>query len=87
MAEIGDAISRSPVPVDVFIEGRAISAGAYIALCANRIVMSPEAVMGASQPVVTDGTPAPEKTKAAFGRCSEGWRKHGPSNAGLSWIP
>ena len=72
MTEIGDAISRSPVPVDVFIEGRAISAGAYIALSANRIVMSPEAVMGASQPVVTDGTPAPEKTKAAFRKMFRG---------------
>ncbi|HBR35264.1 MAG TPA: hypothetical protein DD734_11570, partial [Firmicutes bacterium] len=41
MTEIGDAISNSKIPVDVFIEGRAISAGAYIALCANRIVMSP----------------------------------------------
>ncbi len=66
MAEIGDAISTSKIPVHVFIEGRAISAGAYIALCANQIGMSPEAVIGASQPLVPDGTPAPEKTKAAF---------------------
>lgn len=72
MTEIGDAISRSSVPVDVFIEGRAISAGAYIALCANRIVMSPEAVLGASQPLVADGTPAPEKTKAAFRKMFRG---------------
>ncbi|HBT17242.1 MAG TPA: hypothetical protein DEB05_09845 [Firmicutes bacterium] len=66
MTEIGDAISSSKAPVYVFIEGRAISAGAYIALSANKIVMSPDAVLGASQPLVADGTPAPEKTKAAF---------------------
>ncbi|HBK69820.1 MAG TPA: hypothetical protein DDZ91_14355, partial [Firmicutes bacterium] len=40
MTEIGDAISSSKAPVYVFIEGRAISAGAYIALSANKIVMS-----------------------------------------------
>ena len=66
MTEIGDTISKAKIPVDVFIEGRAISAGAYIALSANRIIMSPEAVLGASQPLVADGTPAPEKTMAAF---------------------
>ena len=66
MTEIGDAISKSKIPVDVFVEGRAISAGAYIALCGNRIVISPDGVLGASQPLVTDGTPAPEKTIAAF---------------------
>ncbi|HEY8392006.1 MAG TPA: nodulation protein NfeD [Capillibacterium sp.] len=66
MTEIGDVISKAKVPVDVFIEGRALSAGAYIALCGNRIVMSPDAVIGASQPLVTDGSPAPEKTIAAF---------------------
>lgn len=66
MTEIGDAISKSKIPVDVFVEGRAISAGAYIALCGNRIVISPDGVLGASQPLVADGTPAPEKTTAAF---------------------
>jgi len=66
MTEIGDVISNAKIPVDVFIEGRAISAGAYITLCGNRIVMSPNAVLGASQPLVADGSPAPEKTIAAF---------------------
>lgn len=66
MTEIGDAISKSKIPVDVYVEGRAISAGAYIALCGNRIVISSDGVIGASQPIVADGTPAPEKTTAAF---------------------
>ncbi|NLM37980.1 MAG: nodulation protein NfeD, partial [Firmicutes bacterium] len=66
MTEIGDAINKSKIPVDVYIEGRAISAGAYIALCGNRIAISPDGVIGASQPLVADGTPAPKKTTAAF---------------------
>ncbi len=87
MTEIGDAISRSPVPVDVFIEGRAISAGAYIALCANRIVMSTEAVIGASQPVVIDGTPAPEKTKAAFRKMFRGVAEARAAKRGIELDP
>lgn len=66
MAEIADAMTGAKIPIYVFIQGRAISAGAYIALSGERIVMSPDAVMGASQPRTADGKPVPEKEMAAF---------------------
>ena len=66
MAEIADAMTGAKIPIYVFIQGRAISAGAYIALSGERIVMSPDAVMGASQPRTANGQPVPEKEMAAF---------------------
>lgn len=66
MTEIGDAISGAKVPIFVFVDGRAISAGAYIALSAERIVMSPDAVLGASQPRTISGEEAAEKEMAAM---------------------
>ena len=87
MTEIGDTISNSKIPVDVFIEGRAISAGAYIALCANRIVMSPNAVLGASQPLVADGSPAPEKTIAAFRKMFRGVAEARAQRTGIELNP
>src|SRR5690554_1821614 len=66
MAEIADTMTGTDLPIYVFIQGRAISAGAYIALSAERIVMSPDAVMGASQPRTIQGEPVPPKEMAAF---------------------
>lgn len=66
MTEIADLITGSRLPVYVYIEGRAISAGAYIALSGKKIVMSPDAVMGASQPRTAEGEEVPEKEMAAM---------------------
>ena len=51
---IGDLVSSSEIPTTAFIEGRAMSAGTYIALNANQIVMQPRSTMGAA--AVVDGS-------------------------------
>jgi len=48
---IKSAILNSQVPVTVFIEDRAVSAGALIAIAANTIIMAPGSHMGAAEPI------------------------------------
>lgn len=48
--EIRDALLDSPVPVDAYVS-RAWSAGALVALSANRIEMAPGASIGAAEPI------------------------------------
>lgn len=63
---IRDQLLRSPVPTIAFIDERAISAGALIALAAEEIVMAPGATIGAATPVRLGGSgesqPTDEKT-------------------------
>lgn len=69
--EIRDAIFTSPIPTGAYVADRAISAGALIALAAERIVMRPGATLGAAQP-----QPLDEKTlsyvRAEFEATAEG---------------
>lgn len=60
-AEIKDALIDSPIPVIAFIDKRAISAGAFIALAAGKIVMAPGGTIGAATPVYGTGEKASEK--------------------------
>lgn len=53
--EIGELIKSSKVPTAVFIHGKAISAGSYIALNANRIYMEPGSTIGAAAVVNGSG--------------------------------
>lgn len=55
--DIGDLIKNSSIPVVAYIKGRAISAGSYIALNADQIVMHPGATIGAAAVVDISGTP------------------------------
>jgi membrane-bound serine protease (ClpP class) len=48
---IKTAILDSKVPVTVFIEDRAVSAGALISIAANTIIMTPGSHMGAAEPI------------------------------------
>lgn len=48
---IKTAILDSQVPVTVFIEDRAVSAGALISIAANTIIMAPGSHIGAAEPV------------------------------------
>lgn len=60
-----DVLLAAPLPTVAFVNPRAISAGALIALATNTIVMSPGGTIGAAAPVVAGagGTePADEKT-------------------------
>lgn len=52
--EIGGLIKASKVPTTVFVEGKAVSAGTYIALNAEQIVMQPGSTIGAA--AVVDGS-------------------------------
>ncbi|MEX1184240.1 MAG: NfeD family protein [Gemmatimonadota bacterium] len=63
---IVNAIRESDVPVYAFVNMRAFSAGAMIALAADRIYMRPGAVMGAATPVTGEGQKAPEKIVSAM---------------------
>lgn len=59
--QIRDLFLSSEIPVHAFVSRRAWSAGALIALSAERIVMSPESSIGAAEP-----RPAEEKTISAL---------------------
>jgi membrane-bound serine protease (ClpP class) len=54
--EIGRLIRSSKVPTTVFVQGKAVSAGTYIALNARQIVMEPGSTIGAA--AVVDGSGA-----------------------------
>ena len=63
---IADAVGASPVPVYAFVNPRAYSAGALIALSAKAIYMRPGAVLGAATPVDGQGVRASEKMVSAM---------------------
>jgi membrane-bound serine protease (ClpP class) len=63
---ITNAIGDSDVPVYAFVNRHAYSAGAMIALAAERVYMRPASVMGAATPVVGTGDKAPEKIVSAM---------------------
>jgi membrane-bound serine protease (ClpP class) len=63
---IADAISDSSVPVYAFVNRRAFSAGALIALATRGIYMRPGSVIGAATPVNGAGEKAPEKIVSAM---------------------
>jgi membrane-bound serine protease (ClpP class) len=63
---IVDAVASSAVPVYAYVNPRAYSAGALIALSAKRIYMRPGAVIGAATPVDGEGTKASEKMVSAM---------------------
>jgi membrane-bound serine protease (ClpP class) len=63
---ISDAIRGADIPVYAFVNPRAYSAGALIAISANAVYMSPGAVIGAATPVDGEGTKASEKMVSAM---------------------
>jgi membrane-bound serine protease (ClpP class) len=63
---IADALRASRVPVYAFVNPRAYSAGALIALATQGIYMRSGAVLGAATPVDGAGTKAPEKYVSAM---------------------
>ena len=63
---IVDAVGASAVPVYAFVNPRAYSAGALIALSAKAIYMRPGAVLGAATPVDGQGVKASEKMVSAM---------------------
>jgi membrane-bound serine protease (ClpP class) len=74
--QIKDAVLDSEVPVIAFVNREAFSAGALIAIAADRIYISPAGVMGAATPISGDtGEKASEKVvsaiRKAFGAVAE----------------
>jgi membrane-bound serine protease (ClpP class) len=63
---IADAVRASKVPVYAFVNPRAYSAGALIALATDGIYMRPGAVLGAATPVGGQGEKMPEKYVSAM---------------------
>lgn len=63
---ISDALSDAAIPVYTFVNRRAFSAGALIALSTDRIYMRPGSVLGAATPVDGAGQKAPEKIVSAM---------------------
>jgi membrane-bound serine protease (ClpP class) len=63
---ISDAVRGASVPVYAFVNPRAFSAGALIAISARAVYMRPGAVMGAATPVDGEGTRASEKLVSAM---------------------
>ncbi|MBU9712055.1 NfeD family protein [Evansella tamaricis] len=64
--EIAGLIRNSPIPTTAFIIDEAMSAGAYISLNADQIVMMPGASMGAAQVIDGSGTAAEDKAHSAW---------------------
>jgi membrane-bound serine protease (ClpP class) len=63
---IVDAVRSADLPVYAFVNPRALSAGALVALAADSIYMRPGAILGAATPVDGQGTKAPEKYVSAM---------------------
>ncbi len=63
---IADAVGRASLPVYAYVNPRAYSAGALIALSARAVYMRPGAVLGAATPVDGNGTRASEKIVSAL---------------------
>ena len=63
---IVDAVRSADLPVYAYVNPRALSAGALVALAADSIFMRPGAVLGAATPVDGQGTKAPEKYVSAM---------------------
>jgi membrane-bound serine protease (ClpP class) len=64
--QIVNALKESKIPTYAFVNRRAFSAGAMIALATDGIYMRTGAVMGAVTPVDGGGTKAPEKIVSAM---------------------
>jgi len=63
---IASAVADSEVPVYALVNRNALSAGAMVALAAQRIYMRPGSVIGAATPVTGEGETAPEKIVSAM---------------------
>ena len=63
---IANAIADAGLPVYAFVNRHAYSAGAMIALAADRIYMRPSSVIGAATPIVGSGEKASEKIVSAM---------------------
>lgn len=64
--DIGELIRKEEIPVIAYVVDEAFSAGAYIALNADKIVMTPGSAIGAAAPVDLAGNMAEQKFVSAW---------------------
>ncbi|MYL41727.1 nodulation protein NfeD [Virgibacillus massiliensis] len=65
-SEIASLIQDLEIPTTSFVVNQALSAGSYIALNTDSIYMKPQATMGASGVINSDGTAADQKAQSAW---------------------
>ncbi|WP_255307042.1 nodulation protein NfeD [Paraliobacillus sp. PM-2] len=63
---IAELLQDLNIPTTSFITSRALSAGSYISLNTDQIYMKPQATMGASGIINSDGTAADKKAQSAW---------------------
>ncbi|MBM7569622.1 NfeD family protein [Aquibacillus albus] len=63
---IGELFQNIEIPTTSFITSQALSAGSYIALNTDYIYMKPQATMGASGVITSDGNAAEKKAQSAW---------------------
>ncbi|WP_078379649.1 NfeD family protein [Sutcliffiella halmapala] len=63
-SEISKKIQATSIPSVAFVNTRALSAGAYLALYADQIYMTPGATMGAAAVITGDGNAADQKAQS-----------------------
>ncbi|HLR64504.1 MAG TPA: nodulation protein NfeD [Pseudogracilibacillus sp.] len=64
--DIGRLIQSLDIPTTAYITNKALSAGSYIALHTDSIYMKPNATMGASGVITSDGNEADKKAQSAW---------------------
>ncbi len=64
--DIGELLAGLDISNTAFVASRAYSAGSYIALSADQIYMKPQATVGASGVINSDGTAADKKAQSAW---------------------
>lgn len=64
--EIADTIRASDIPVTAFVNHRALSAGAFLALNADDIYMTPNGKMGAAAIIDGEGNAADQKSESLW---------------------
>lgn len=64
--QIAELLQNLEIPTSSFIVNKALSAGSYIALNTDNIYMKPQATMGASGVINSDGTAADKKAQSAW---------------------
>ncbi|MGD8189029.1 NfeD family protein [Brevibacillus ginsengisoli] len=73
--EIGRMVRENPAKVVAYIDNQAFSAGTYIALNANQIVMTPGSSMGSAAPINLQGNTAGVKVISAWSEMMAGAAK------------
>lgn len=64
--DIGKLFSDTSIKTIAWVDNRALSAGAYIALNADEIYMAPGSTMGAAAIITSDGNAADQKAQSAW---------------------